>query len=490
MDEGTIKRVTNKMYVSLQIEEKLPLEKYEIYIKPAFNSASWRFYQGKHQLVIGTLIFKKMTQNTTPKDKLLYLRSYLYHELAHSIWTDKDLKAIDKKLKKLKFSFYMYNLFEDARIEEKMRTHLKKNFNWLKYEKVSEIDNPVNIFFYLIQAEHNPKAIEFIESKLNFMVKEHFESVQLFYKKAIVCESHEEIIDLLKKWYAKFPNTQKYKEQNSIKPHLFIMESFYTLDEGEFNNLIKGLQNSLTIDETQNKNIKKIKAKKSNKSSLLSATLHKVTFEKRLRDNLLSKMKKLFLSPKRVSASIIPSKKLHIKNIVKRSEKIFKRKSRDRFVKRKITIVLDMSGSMYETMESMRLVVDVLDNMAKNNIIDATLILSGVLNGKFLYETLTMPLEEDILERIVPCFEAEGLHSSMSANLELLKKSDYVWVLTDGMICEGPLDKNFYTKHHIKLHAFYIGEMIYKKEMEISFDYVICEENVKNLTDKIFLLIK
>jgi hypothetical protein len=58
------------------------------------------------------------------------------------------------------------------------------------------------------------------------------------------------------------------------------------------------------------------------------------------------------------------------------------------------------------------------------------------------------------------------------------------------MICEGPLDKNFYTKHHIKLHAFYIGEMIYKKEMEISFDYVICEENVKNLTDKIFLLIK
>jgi len=490
MDERSISKLTNRMYVSLQIEEKLPLEKYEIYIKPNFNSASWRFSNKKHQIVIGTQIFDNMTHNTSDRDKALYIRSYLYHELAHSIWTHKDLNAIHTKLQKLKFSFSLFNLFEDARIEEKMRKYLKKKFNWLKYETITISENPVDIFYHLIQAEKNKKAIDSIQGNLHFQTVEHFDVVELFYKKAIECTSYEEVIELLKKWYSKFPNTKKYEEQNSSKSYLFNIESTYADDE-KFEELIRGLKNTLTTELIRTKTSKpSLTEKKSKKVSLLAETPHKVDFDKKLRDQLLSKMKKLFLSQRRDSSTIIPSKRLNVKNILKRSDKIFKRKNRDKFVKKRISIILDMSGSMYESMKHMRLIVDVLDNMTQNNIIEARLILSGVYKGVFLHETLSMPLEKDILTRIIPHFEAEGLHSSMSANLELLKRSDYVWVLTDGMICEGPLNKKFYTQHKIKLHAFYIGKTLYKKEMEKSFDYIICEDSVQKLANKIFMLIK
>ena len=489
MNKHSIAQLANRFYVGLQIQEKLPLEKYEIYIKEDFDSASWRFYNGKHQVVIGSQIFMNLTKEISTKDKALYLRAYLHHELAHSIWTDKNLNAIDDMLKKHHIAFSMFNLFEDARIEEKMRHHLKKRFDWLKYESLDIAKNPIQIFYYLIQSEHNKKAYQFIENNLDLNIEHHFNTVLLFYKKVIKCESHTELIKLLKKWYEYFPNTQKYEEENLLKSYLFSRESIYASDDEKFNELIDGLKNSLIIDNKRRER-KEHKEKQSQKECLLSTETHKLHFDKRVRNTLLSKMKKLFLSPKRVSSTIIPSKKLNIKNIVSKNSKIFKRKDREKFLKKKISIILDMSRSMHKTMNNMQLVVDVLDTMAAKNVIDATLILSGVQRGKYLNETLSMPLQKNILERIIPRFDAEGLHSTMSTNLSLLQKSDYVWVLTDGMICEGSLDKSFYAKHNIKLHAFYIGDTSYKKEMEESFDSIICEESVINLANKIFMLIK
>lgn len=191
-----------------------------------------------------------------------------------------------------------------------------------------------------------------------------------------------------------------------------------------------------------------------------------------------------------MSATILPSKRLSIKNIVAKNQKIFKHRDTVEHVKKSITIVLDLSGSMYEVIEHMRLIIDVLDKMVQKNLLDVTLILSGVSLGKSLWEKYTLPLKKDILEKIVPNFEAEGLHNAMSSNLNTLKESDFVWIFTDGMISEGPIDKNFYHKHSISTHAFYIGSTNYTSELEISFDHVICEKDVINLTNKIFTLVK
>ena len=499
MEKNTIAKIARKLYVKMQIQEILPLEKYEIFVKPDFDSASWRFYNGSHQIVIGSHIFNNMSIEASNEDKALYIRSFLNHELAHSIWTDKDLNAINEKLKTLNISFSMFNLFEDARIEEKMRHHINKKFNWLKYETIRIAQNPIDIFYYLIQAEHNKKAIDSIEVNLSLGIEHHFDTVKLFYNRAIKCETQEELITLLKKWYSRFPNTPKYEEENILKSYIFSIESKY-IDEESFNELIEGLDNLLVrgVKETGSQNANEdeittlgIKLRKSiMRDSLLAPKPLSVAFELKTRDLLLKKMQKIFLSPARVNATMIPSKKLNIKNIVAKNPKIFKRKDKLSLVKKNITIILDLSGSMYLTIQNMRLILDVLDKMVSKNLLDVTLILSGVSNSRNLCELYTLPFKERVLERIVPDFEAEGLNNAMSSNLNILKRSDYVWIFTDGMICEGPIDKKFYHNHHIKTHAFYIGNDNYTKELEISFDYVICEKNVIELTNKIFTLVK
>ena len=499
MDKDTIAKVARKIYVNMQIEEILPLEKYEIFVKPDFDSASWRFHNGKHQIVIGAYIFNNLTVDIPFKDKALYVRAYLYHELAHSIWTDKNLNAINAKLKTLNFSFSMFNLFEDARIEEKMRHHVKKRFNWLKYETMRSSENPIDIFFYLIQSEHNKKAIEFIKANLELSVEHHFDTVELFYKKAVECESHEDVIALLKKWYDRFPNTPKYEQENVLKSFIYNVESKYGEDDSKFDELIEGLDNLLvgvtsSQEDTQEKVPKKTLRgrlrKRTERESLLAHIPLEVAFDEKTRDLLLRKMKKLFLSPARMSSTTLPSKRLSVKNIVAKNHKIFKRKDKVSFVKKRITIILDLSGSMWSTIANMRLIIDVLDKMCSKNLLDATLILSGVSNGNNLCEKYSFPLREGLLERIVPDFDAEGLHNAMSANLTSLRKSDYVWVFTDGMICEGPLSKEFYHGYGIKTHAFYIGDSNYTKELEKSFDCVVCEKDVINLTNQIFTLVK
>ena len=105
MTREEIAKVSNKFYIDMQIDEMLPLEEYEIYVKPDFETASWRFYNGKHQIVIGAGIFDNVIINVTQEQKLKYIRSFLYHELAHSKWTEKDLRLISDILKEYGYPF-------------------------------------------------------------------------------------------------------------------------------------------------------------------------------------------------------------------------------------------------------------------------------------------------------------------------------------------------------------------------------------------------
>ncbi|MBA3025260.1 MAG: hypothetical protein FP820_02495 [Sulfurimonas sp.] len=477
-------KLARRFYLSMQIDEMLPIEAYEIFIKADFATASWRFYEGKHQIVIGADIFNNLVIDASEKDKALYLRSFLYHELAHSIWTEKNIANVNEELHMRDYSFKLFNLFEDARIEEKMRHHTKKWFNWNMYEDKAEATNPIEIFFSIIQSENRNKVLK----------TPLFESVYNFYLEVLACETYMDIINIMYAWYKRFPQTPGYINDIKDKGYLFADESDLAINEEKFNELIEGLPNMLSIDDA-------VQSKRENKrqplfvstrykETLLSKEPLQVPFDTKLRDKLLAKMKTLFLEPKRASSTIIASKKLHIKNIVSGSEKIFKRKDRNSNTKKNITIILDLSSSMNTTMQSMRLIIDVLDKMAQKRVINATMLLSGVDFYRPIYDKLKMPLANGVIERIVPRYRAEGLNNTMSKNLDLLISSDYVWILTDGFISEGQLNKEFYHQYKIKTHAFYIGDVSYKHKMQLSFDHVVCEANVVDLTNKIFHLIR
>ena len=493
MDKSEIRTYTNRLYVEMQIDEMLPLEQYQIFIKENFATASWRFSDNKHQIVIGRDIFKNTNKILTKTEQIKYLRAYLYHELAHSMYTDRDIKGINEILMFEGMAFEIFNLFEDARIEEKMRQTTKRPFNWLNYEDIPIPEDPLQLFFYILQAEHKQKELKTVKHYIETISDDDFNTVLKMYVRVLKCKNSMEVIEVLKAWYLIFPDTPMHFKDIKGYEYLFTLESDLLLNEEKFDALIDGEEDLLLLVANDKNSKKKVKiavnSEGSREETLLSKEPVEVAFDKDKRDLLLKKMQKLFLVQHKTEASTIPSKKLNIKRLATGTDKRYRRKSILAMQKKKITIIFDLSASMYDSMDNMRLLLDVLDKMAVANIIDATLILTAMkINA--VHEIIPMPLPKNTIDRLIPKYGGEGLNSTMNMNINLLSQSDYIWIFTDGYIDDKTLDKNFFHSKNIVTHAMYIGSESCRREMELSFDYVICEKDVEGLAQKIFGLVK
>jgi len=488
-------KIIQKTYVSMQLNELLPLEQYDIYLKEDFNSAAWYFDENKHKIVIGTDIFvNKKELNQTQKQ--YYLKSFLFHEFAHSIWTEKELNKINHTLKENNISFTLFNLFEDARIEEKMRKHHKRAFKWLSFETITEPNNPLEIFFFLVQSECNIKQIKRLKNSFLLAQLQEFETVLKFYKKILKCFTIEQIIEILKEWYRVFPKTKTYLKAFEEEKHFVVTESsnmnhknFETLLENSIEIIYEGAFSASSILQ-HSRHDDSLPVKHSSTTTLLHDKKVAVEFSQYKKELLLQEMEKIFVSPSRTINTNYPSKRLNIKAISCNSDKLFRKKLLENRSKKHITLILDLSGSMQETIADMRLFVDVINTMVLKQYITATLLLSGVKFAKAYYEEISMPLSRETLERIVAKYEAEGLENCMQKNLALLQKSDYIWILTDGYIDEKPVKKSFFQQKGIYTYALYIGNESVKEQMKKSFDSIICKKDIQSLAKEVFALIK
>ena len=473
-------------YIELQIDEVLPPEVYEIYVKPNFNTASWRFHKGVHKIVVGEDIFVSFDSQTNEVLKKKCLYSYFNHELGHSIWTYKDLKAISKMLEHDKISFILFNLFEDARIEEKMRAHIKKPFRWKEFEPLATPNNALEFFFFILQSEHSKTEIPSVKSD------PLFSQVFGFYKRVVLAYDSFDVIEILKEWLEVFPLTKEYVEEMRYIDHLFVSEAEYC-DEEAFELLLEG---SVAVDmggyeREKREDVKQrsyVKAEETKQTVLLSEIYREPSFDTKKRDKLLLTMKKLFLESRGNEATHLPSKRLNIKRIATETQKLYKRQSTKKIVTKKINIILDLSGSMHSSIADMQLIIDVMNKMSRLGIIEAQLILTGVKYACASHQCLSMPFEEDTLGYLDAKYYGEGMDSCLRENLSSLQSADYNLLLTDGYIDEEPLDKKFFASKGVKTHALYIGNEETKEEMLESFDYVLCEKNVDELTQKIFTL--
>ncbi len=486
MSKEEMIKVLKAYYIQLQIDEVLPPEVYEIYVKPDFNTASWHFHRGVHKIVVGEDIFVSFDSQASKALRQKCLYSYFNHELGHSIWTYKDLKAINKMLEHDKIPFMLFNLFEDARIEEKMRMHIKKPFRWKEFESLATPTNALELFFFILQSEHSKSEILRVKSD------PLFSQVFGFYKRVVLADDSFDVIEILKEWLEVFPLTKEYVEEMRYIDHLFVSEAEYC-DEEAFEQLLEG---AVAVDMGGYEGEKKadikqkshLKSKKTTQSVLLSEIYTEPTFDTKKRDKLLVTMKKLFVESRGNEATHLPSKRLNIKRIASGSQKLYKRRSREKIVTKKVNIILDLSGSMHSSIEDMQLIVDVLNRMSRLGIIDAQLILTGVKHGYAVHQCLEMPFKEETLGYLDAVYYGEGMDLCLRKNLSSLQSADYNLLLTDGYIDEEPLDKKFFASKQVKTHALYIGNEETREEMLESFDYVLCEKNVDELTQKIFTL--
>jgi hypothetical protein len=487
MTSEHMRRLARKYYYEMLMEGHLGAEEYQIYIKPGLQTALWSRDNDKHRIVIGTDIFANMTKNKSNSGKEEYLRAFLHHELAHSLWTEK-IPWIDTVLRKEHLPFELFNLFEDARIEQMMRVRTKHRFNWMAYESHSHPAHPLAIFFYLIQNENRALRLPDMDAEL----KEVWSTVHKMYKSVLNAAGFLELIPLMKVWIQTFPDTIKYislkRGQSPFKE-----ESHYWRDKGKFNELIEGLDDVVRSSKGSGADIgEQPYNEKTRNANLLTPSLleHQCKINQSEKIHLMNKMQQLFFEPVKAKPTEIASKRINTKGLAQGSRKIFKRRGKVKVVKKSIAMLVDLSGSMYSVLPQMRLLLDVVNTLTVQGVIDMTLILTAGKSSGDVFQVLPLPVQEEVIDQITPLNAAEGLANAVTNNLELLKQKDYVWFLTDGDIVGKPIDKTELHRHGIRTHAIYIGDETYTDILHESFDYVVCRNSAKALAEEIFGLIR
>lgn len=145
MNNEKIKEILRKEKINAFFMNFLPAEKVNIEISADIETACWSFIP-PHRIVVGNeKHHSKRSEN--------YIQSLLWHELSHAKWTERDFKKINTELNKRGIPFKLYNLFEDARIEQCFREETGKKFNWLKDLPNKETFTPVELFYSFVNNE-------------------------------------------------------------------------------------------------------------------------------------------------------------------------------------------------------------------------------------------------------------------------------------------------------------------------------------------------
>lgn len=469
MSAVIIQNATKAAHLDLILDGVLDkTSKYSIRIRKNFDTACWSF-RPPHHIFIGDGVLKNTKKEL--KDNVdYYIGSYLYHEVGHSKFTERDLKSVNSFLRRKNMTFRMLNLFEDARIEHLMREETGRAFLWHQYEDLSEVQlkKPLSQYFFLIQNEYSlldevAKSAFIEEHKVDKRVAE-------FYMQTLECKDTWAVVDVMEEWLKVFP--QPLDEQNQqleqigfdgssdLSASLNTQDDDYALQE-----LIDA-----SIDINEPKEDEKGKGKddadiddhgkplEEFSSCNYSSSYTTVEINTALVARLFPKLQSIFKGRTIKTNTSRPSKRLSIKSIIADSDKIYRKKTELGKESKRFNLVIDCSGSMYG---------EPLDNAAAITLLFSKLASSGLVKGSLVlssdrgYQSFDLPVSQKAIEEHFHTYGAEGFHNTFRCVKPLMKRADVNFVITDGRIGNGALDKAQMTREGIRTFGIYVGDPEY-----------------------------
>lgn len=188
-----------------------------------------------------------------------------------------------------------------------------------------------------------------------------------------------------------------------------------------------------------------------------SPTIHeKKDFEEinSLANRLSSKLKGVYGKENTMN----PTRKINVKNFVRRSPNFYKRKRDSTSGKKvKINIMVDCSGSMggRYIKDAIRFClifnkIAQMEGTVKGNVILSAGEGSVVIN--------IAEKTEKLLAKVHAFSGSEGVENSITENMGLLSKSDYNICVTDCQLTDKPINKKKYEAKNIFIDGLYIGK--------------------------------
>ena len=458
------------------------------------STACWSFRDKKHVIFVGEKILDKVGKKR--KDVEHYIASYLYHEVAHSLWTEKDLRSIDDALKAKDIPFRVHNLFEDARIEHLMREKASRKFRWKEFEPLDgDNSDPLNKFFILIQGEY-AAATKTTKSRMQKRYDIEQKIID-YYLETIAAKDSWEVIDVIQRWIEDYPlppkpdlndllNQMGFGETEDLSASLQMQqdesiadildaESESVLGKGDDDRMPGGEADCTERDGSEHD----LEHTSRDFSSSYSRAETKI--DKSAVNRLTPVIEDIFKSKSRKTPTRKPSKRLNMKAIFTDSEYIFRRKEITERARKKFNFVVDCSGSMWgRYMDGSATIVAIFSRLAQKGLCEGKVVLSS----SYGYQTLVLPLRDSTIEsHFIPNGD-EGFKKTFDAVGDVLSQADINFVLTDGDIVDGPLNKKTLQAKGIKTFGLYVGPSG-RCNLLRWFDRGIAKENLSELADEI-----
>jgi len=517
--------VTDSLFMPLSFQEW-----HEIRLKPNFNTAAWTF-RPPHYIYIGENLLDKpnLKDGLTTKDLEKYVANHYHHEMGHAFFTDRDFKKLKKLLSEIKIPWPLFNLFEDARIENLYRVKNEYWFNWTRFEELTFdlTGRPECLLLALIQAEANLQDVENILREYDFQKALDSDPIALsltpeqcdmeavrtslltklervhgyYWPKILAAKSSFGLVPLMLEWLDEFgrPPEQPSNGAGEAMDDVALSAELAENDKAfaEFNGDTKEVD---TADSKSRSNSSSSSNSESRKKECqpdyqAEAQEGKVLQKKQYSidqsraERLAVRMSKIFEDYVRMSSSRSPQRRISARHAVI-GRPIYRKKSVLGRARKRVLLIMDTSGSMagFHSAEG-RILLEALSLLARKSYVEGHVVFSGVTN-KPCWERYALPLASEVTSRFEGHLGSEGLEFALQGNFALAADADLVLVYTDAQICDRPIDKRALHQRGIFTWGLYAGDhQSYREELERYFDRAILRKSIEEVVDAMLVQI-
>ena len=494
-------------------------ERHDVKLKPNFETACWA-YQPPHKIYIGTELFEKRMVKLGLNDaqRAKYIANHYHHELGHALYTERDMRKIRAALKRIDAPFPLYNLFEDAYMEARYKKCAEYSFAWYELENADFSPRPESLLFSLIQAEGDvvmvtkavtewtaePPVVDpsnpMVALGLLFapatgdtreLLLEKFPRVLDYYRRITQVTQSMQLIPLVKAWIDEFGKQPEEMPKGGANGGMSDLElsADLTINPEKLKDFDEDTKPVSGTPETDvdKKNSKKGEANDdpsfvSKKGKVLHDVVTEVDTERARK--LADKLQKFFAEKTRRVATMVPQTRISARHFALNRAPYRKTEVLGRG-RKKVFFEVDCSGSMggFHIMEG-KLIVTALSMLAKRGYVEGHICLSAVTDTGPSWELFKLPMDQASIDRIQGFAGAEGLEFALKDNLKLLQAADFVFVYTDGQICDRPIVKSSFHRYGIFTWGLYAGERgNFMDEMMKYFDKAILRDTAEELID-------
>lgn len=509
----------------------------DVRIKPGFETACWS-YLPPHRIYVGTGIVARGKPGLTRSQLEEYVKSHYRHERGHALFTERNSRVIRQELAAIKAPFQLWNLFEDARMEDAYRG-IDVPFNWLEFEDLPYSLKPESMLFAFIQAEGDDAVVRSFYASVDIEAQRKLQLGQLteslaalaakgdrakqarlqallgmmgmgpavspemereqalallekvwsYYQRICAQADTLGVIPILKEWLDEFGRTDSAPSRGDEKGESEGGDLFmgYALadDKGareEFDKdtvevLVPGGKAKVEPDRDD----KAI----GQKGRVLGLTSHPLDLARI--ENVARKFGKFFEAEVHAVRTSSPQKRISARHYSV-GRPYFKVKQLQGRARKKLFMVFDCSASMggHHVAEG-RVLLAALSRLARRGFIEGHVALSAGSPAR--WELFKLPMADETIARVYAFAGAEGLEACLKDHLALAREADYTLVYTDAQICDAPINKANLHRHGVFTWGLYAGDNDNDEldSMRLYFDKAILRDNADQLVDAMLL---